>query len=157
MKVYLDTSALVPFLYGEFIEPARFVQMEQLFGYIEAGQITGVLSFYAFHELYEYLAANYPPDDVSDGFRHSLLELLRFPLTVAPHLDRTESNRLRRRFTIADPYDALHIATAIFHRCDAIVTYDAHFQAVADVIPVYTPEELLSHIAEMAEHDTQSE
>jgi predicted nucleic acid-binding protein len=64
--------------------------------------------------------------------------------------------RLRRRFTIADPYDALHVATAIFHNCDTIVTYDDHFQAVADVISVLSPEEILAHIAEMAEDDDRN-
>jgi predicted nucleic acid-binding protein len=156
LKVYLDTSVIVPFLYGELTEPARFAQMERLFGAIENGQIVGVLSFYAFHELYEYLAANYPADDISDGFRYGLLELLRFPLIIVSHLDRTESNRLRRRFTIADPYDALHVATAMLHNCDTIVTYDDHFQAVADLITVLSPEQILARIAETAEDDDRN-
>ncbi len=56
MKIYLDTSTLIPFLYGELTEATRFVQMERLFRAIENGRIGGVISFYAFHELYEYLA-----------------------------------------------------------------------------------------------------
>ena len=51
-----------------------------------------------------------------------------------------------RRFTIADSYDALHVACAIFNGCDAIVTYDSHFDTVANIITVVTPQEALTQL-----------
>lgn len=151
MNLSFDSSALIPFLYGEHTEATRYEEMRQLFDFIQGGKVEGVISFYVFNELYEYVAITRLPDEVSDLFRISLLELLRFPLVIVPHLNRTDSNRLRRRFAIPDPYDAIHTACALFHDCDAIVTYDSHFDSVKNVIQVLSPQDVVTQLTHSTE------
>jgi predicted nucleic acid-binding protein len=77
------------------------------------------------------------------------LSFQRSALPKVVNLDRTEINRLRRRFIIADPYDTLHVVCALFHNGQAIVTYDSHFQTVANVIAMMTPQEALSQLQDL--------
>lgn len=42
-----------------------------------------------------------------------------------------------------DSSDVPHVITAYLNNCSAIVTYDSHFDAVADIIPCYAPDTLL--------------
>ena len=52
----------------------------------------------------------------------------------------------RRRFAITDASDEPHVIVALLSGCDAILTYDTHFDDVREVIPVYTPTELLASL-----------
>jgi len=75
-----------------------------------------------------------------------MMVLFSEQITCVSYLDRIEANRLQRRFTIADPYDGLHLACALFHNCQAIITYDSHFKAALEIISVMTPQEALSKL-----------
>ena len=146
MKLYLDSVVLIDFLF-EPVETSEREQIgQQLFSAIQQSETECIVSFYSLPELFGYVQRNYPPDIVNTVFKESVIVLFSEPVKIVPYLDRTEVNRLRRRFTIADSYDALHIACALSNNCDAIVTYDSHFQTVTDIIPVFTPPQVLEHI-----------
>ncbi len=142
--IYLDSSVLVAFLYEESDQPERFRQAQQLILAIRDGTIQAIVSFYALPELYGYVARHYPESEINSAFRLSLVELFSVPLIVAPFLDREVLNRLRQQFTIADADDARHIAVALSRKCDSIITFDYHFRQVADLIPVFEPDEFLA-------------
>ena len=145
MKAYLDSVTLIEFLY-EFAEKIEIHPSFQLFEAIRRRKLECLVSFYAFPELFGYVQRNYPPDISNTVFRESLVVLFSYPITIVPYLGRAEVNRLRRHFTIADPYDALHAACALFHGCDTIVTYDSHFDAVAEKFIIATPQEILQQL-----------
>ena len=142
--VYLDSTFLVELLYGKQIASQGFEQCYRLAEAIRQNRVGAVVSFYALPELYAYVAQHQPESEVSPVFRLSLVELFQLPIGVMPYLDRTDLNHLRLRFNISDPDDARHVAAVLFKKCDAIITFDHHFDQVANVIPVYTPDEFLT-------------
>ncbi len=142
--VYLDSSALIAFLYEKQDQPEKFEQTRHLIATIRDNVVSAVISFYALPELHDYVKDHQPETELSLAFRVSLVELFSIPLIVAPFLDREIFNRLRQQFNIADPDDARHVAVALARNCDAIITFDRHFAQVADLIPAYTPAEFLA-------------
>lgn len=140
MRIYLDTSVLIMYLYGEVEEPERFRFTQALFDRIEAGEIEAVISFYA--QIYGYIARKSPPEDVDGALRTSLLVLLSLPLIVVPYLDRTRPASWRRKMSIRDATDVPHLAVALEKQCDAIVAYDESFRGAVEELAYYTPEEL---------------
>ena len=142
--LYLDSTVLVELLYGKQIASPRFEQCYRLADAIRHNQITAIVSFYALPELYSYVTRHQPEAEVSTVFRLSLVELFQLPIIIMPYLERTQLNQLRQQITISDPDDARHVAAALFKKCDAIITFDHHFSQVANVIPVFTPDEFLA-------------
>jgi predicted nucleic acid-binding protein len=144
VRAYLDASVLIAYLYGEIHAPERFVPTRQLFTAIEEQRLEAVVTFYALQELHAFVKNRWLPSDVDETFRIALLELVRLPLIVVPYVERTQLNLWRRQFEIKDSSDVFHVVAALVNDCDALVAYDRHFLAVADLIPAYTPEELLA-------------
>lgn len=91
-----------------------------------------------------YVAEHFTPARRNETFRLSLVRLFGAPLTVQPFVDRIESEKLRRRFTLADSTDIPHVVAALAFGCSAIITFDNHFQQVRELIPVFTPDEYLA-------------
>ncbi len=143
MKIYLDSSVVIVFLFGRFREPERYSDVEQMFAHILAGEIEGVLSFYALPEIYAYVAGNFPEDMISRMVRVGLLKLLRYPLVIVPFIDRMEKRRRKRKITMRDPSDIPHVLSALQNGCTHIVAYDTHFLETHKVIEYLTPEKLL--------------
>ncbi|MBI5649454.1 MAG: PIN domain-containing protein [Chloroflexi bacterium] len=141
--IYLDASVLIPFLYGEQ-EPEKNVSARQLFAAIRAQTVRGLVSFYALPELFGYVAAHYPDEEINEVFRSSLVTLFSAPVIVKPYVERAETERLRRKFSISDASDAVHVIAALYFGCSAIITFDHHFRSVNDIIPVYTPAEFFA-------------
>ena len=112
MKVYLDVSVLIVYLFGQTKEPIRYEAVSNLF----------------------------------DKFHLSLLKLLGYPLQIMPLLTRSDRLAYERRFAISDASDKPHVISAYLARCNAIVSYDSHFQEATDFITALTPEEFLAHI-----------
>lgn len=142
--VYLDSSVLIAYLYEEQSQPRKYEEARSLFDAIRQGMVEGVVSFYALPELYAHVEQYQDATQVNAYFRSSLVELFSLPLVIAPFLDRSDLKNLRQQFTISDPDDVRHAATAIFKKCDAIITFDHDFQQVLNLIPVYTPAEFLA-------------
>ncbi len=142
MKIYLDTSVILVYLFGRHPEPERYAAVSQLFDRIRAGQPFACISLYAFQEIYRFCQEHYQAD-VSNVFRLALLRLLEHPLEITPLLARYERLIYERRFTISDASDSPHVVSAYINRCDAIVSYDSHFDEVIDFINSLTPEALI--------------
>lgn len=79
MKIYLDSSVILVYLFGRYSEPERYVAVSKLFDKIRSGQYLGCISLYAFQEIYAFCQEHYQTD-VSKVFRMALLSLLEYPL-----------------------------------------------------------------------------
>ena len=146
MKVYLDVSVLVVYLFGQVREPIRYRTVSNLFDKFQGSQLDCCISLYAFQELYSFCHDNYSITDVSEVFRLALLRLLGYPLQIVPLLTRSDRLTYERRFAMSDASDKPHVISAYLAGCDAIVSYDSHFQEATDFVTALTPEQLLAHI-----------
>ncbi len=144
MTAYLDSGILVAYLYEEIDNRAKAEQAKRLFDAIVARRLRGIVTFYVLPELYGYVLRNYLAEKADETFRNSLVELFRMPLIVKPYVDRADAERLRRRFTLSDSADIPHVVAALFYGCSELITFDHHFKQVANLIPVYTPDEFLA-------------
>jgi predicted nucleic acid-binding protein len=149
MSVYLDASVLIAYLYEETAELEQARQAQPLFDAISASKVKATIAFYSLTELYGYAVTHYPETHSNEIFRLSLVDLFSIPLVIRPFVDRNQSETLRRRFTISDPTDVTHVVAALAFGCDAIITFDHHFQQVADLIPVFTPAAYLAALADL--------
>jgi len=67
------------------------------------------------------------------------------PLQILPLVSRIERGQHARIFrALRDPADVPHAIAAWVAPCEAIVTYDSHFKAIAPLIPYRTPEDFLA-------------
>jgi predicted nucleic acid-binding protein len=144
--LYLDSSVLLVYLLGSAAEPTRHAAARDLFTTIDNGDLTALISLYSFQEIYSFCEDNYPVDDVPEVFRQALLRLLASPVCIKGLLTREERLIHERRFHIRDASDTPHVISALLNHCEVIVTYDDHFQDVANVVESLTPEELLQRL-----------
>ena len=145
MKAYLDTSVILTYLFGRYTEPERYDIVSQLFDRIETRQLEACISLYAFQEIYKFCQEHYQTE-MSNVFRLAMLRLLEYSLEISPLLARHERLLYERLFTISDASDSPHVVSAYINRCDAIVSYDSHFDEVTDFINTLTPETLLAQL-----------
>ncbi len=135
------------YLFGRYTETERHEVVSQLFDRIREGQLEACVSLYAFQVVYGFCQEHYQTE-ISNVFRLSLLRLLEYPLEINPLLTRHERLIYERLFTISDASDSPHVVSAYINRCDAIVSYDFHFNEVRNFINSLTPEELLGQFNE---------
>ncbi len=144
--LYLETSALVAYTLTRERERQRYEQMAALTDKIRLGEIEAATSFYALIELYTIALKN--ATDARQGMKDGtdvLVEILQTGLTVLPMLARQEKLIYGRHFRhMKDSTDVSHAVSAYRHHCEAIITFDTHFQAVADLIPCRTPVEFFA-------------
>ncbi|MDI6734799.1 MAG: PIN domain-containing protein [bacterium] len=141
MKIYLDTSVIIPMLLGENTD-SRHRDSKRLLEKIANGKLKGYISLYSFSELINYIEEHFDENLTHEVFRESMVELLSYPLNILKYPDRNELSFFRRKFTISDSSDVLHVVLDLKSECKVIVTYDTHFQEVKDVIGVNMPEEV---------------
>jgi predicted nucleic acid-binding protein len=142
--IYLDSSVLIAYLYEERDQPAKYQQARRLVNAIRRGSTSAIISFYALPELYSYVSHHQLETEISKVLRLSLVELFSLPIIITPFLNRSELNRLLRQVRITDSDDARHVAVAMSRHCSGIITYDRHFREIANLIPVFTPDEYLA-------------
>jgi len=147
MKAYLDTTVVTLFLFGQQRHPERYAEVKLLFDALDTGRLQAVVSIYALQELTSYCYATFPADCAPQVTRLALHELLGHELLVVPLLTRTERIVLSRRFPMRDPSDQVHAATAHREGCEAIVTYDQHYQDIADLFACLTAAETLEELS----------
>lgn len=145
--IYLDTSVLLAFTLIKGLEPTRFQAASKLFDLINQGAIKAVTSFYALHELLVIAIANTEPDwEVgSELAREALLAILNSRLLYIP-IPRREEKILKARLfsALRDATDLPHAIAAHTVGCTAIVAYDDHFRAIANVLPYKTPDQIIA-------------
>ena len=142
-RVYIDTSVTNVYLFGKDVEIERYVLTEHLFRLLDSRIVDGVISLYTIQEIYSYCQNNFPVDVLRDVTRLSIIEILQIDLEIAPMLTRLEKLIHQRKYQMTDSSDIPHAIIAELRNCDAIITYDSHFDEIKDVIMVMTPEEFL--------------
>lgn len=146
MKIYLDTSVINIYLFGEYsdVETTRFPAVSKLFELMNSKKMGAVVSLYSIQEVYSFCKRIFSPDDAGHISRISLSVLFRNEFGFSGLLTREERLLNRARFNMDDLSDQPHAISAFLNKCDTIVTYDKHFQKIKDVIPVCTPQEIVS-------------
>lgn len=142
MKVYLDTTVLVAYLFGELsaTDADRQASASDMFGMINtAADIEAFVSLYSLQELIIFAYDNYASDDAPTVLRLALLMLFQNEVTLLPLLDRIETLKYRRLVSISDRSDRPHVALAMKYHCDYILAYDEHF-ARASPVNTMTPD-----------------
>lgn len=147
MKVYLDTTVVTLLLFGVQTDPIRHQEVTDFFVELDKGSLQAVVSIYALQELCAFCYGNFPAEDAPHVARLAFHELLGHELMLLPLLSRENRIVLNRRFPMRDTSDQAHAATAYHGGCEAIVTYDRHYQDIADRIPCLTAAEVLSRLA----------
>jgi predicted nucleic acid-binding protein len=143
--IYLDTSVLLVYTLTQSIEVERFRDVSRLFSKIAAGAISAATSFYALHEVYVFALDNAPDQKMGYEFgKLGLQEILTTSLRILPFVSRADRTRLARRFSaLRDQSDVPHAISAFVAKCEAVVAYDDHFKAVAEIIPYKNPSDYL--------------
>lgn len=148
MKVYLDTTVITLLLFGAQTDTSRHREVTDFFVELDKGSVQAVVSIYALQELCAFCYGNFSAEDAPHVARLAFHELLGHELMLVPLLNRADRIVLNRRFPMRDTSDQAHAATAFHVGCEAIVTYDRHYQDIADRIPCFTAAEALAQLAE---------
>lgn len=157
MKIYLDTTVLVAFLFGELsdVDAERQEIAAELFELINASGITAFISLYALQELILFVYDNYSPAEVKSVLRLAMLTLFRNEVMVLPLLDRIDTFKYSRLVSVRNRSDRSHLISALKNDCDYILSCDDHIlRAEADDMRALKPEEFLDLIkASMPEEE----
>jgi len=148
VKVYLDTTAVILFLFGQQRHPDRYAEIAALFDALDAGRLEAVVSIYALQELCAFCYGNFPVEQAPRVTRLAFHELLGHELLLAPLLTRMERIILSRRFPLKGASDQAHVATAYHNGCQAIITYDQYYQDIANRFSCLTAGEALARLAQ---------
>jgi predicted nucleic acid-binding protein len=89
-RIYLDTSVVNVWLFGEKIEPLRYPPVAELFKRLDAGEFQGLISLYTLQEVYAFCEDNFPADEAREAAKLAFRELLNTSLEIAPMLKRLE-------------------------------------------------------------------
>lgn len=145
MRIYLDTSVIAVYLFGKHseTEAGRLPPVKELFDVINAHNVSATISLYTVQEIYSFCRSTFGPEDAGHISRISLAELFTNDFELAELLTREERLLHRVRFAIDDLPDQPHVISAYLTGCDAIVTYDRHFQKIKKVFAIYVPEEII--------------
>ena len=145
MRIYLDTSVIAVYLFGKHseTEAGRLPPVKKLFDLINAHKVSATISLYTVQEIYSFCRRTFGPEDAGHISRSSLAELFTNDFELAGLLTREERLLHRVRFAIDDLSDQPHVISAYLTGCDAIVTYDRHFQKIKKVFAIYVPEEII--------------
>lgn len=143
--LYLDTSVLLVATLTQTVEPVRYVATRAFLAKLKSGALTGATSFHALHEVHLFALGNAPDPTTGAAYGKAALEqILAWPLHLLPLVSRIERAQHARTFrALRDPADVPHAIAAWVAQCEAIVTYDSHFKAIAQLIPYRTPEDFL--------------
>lgn len=142
-KVYLDTSVVNVYLFGKDVEVERYSPTKHLLQLVDSRVVDGVISLYTIQEIYSYCQDNFPANVLRDVTRLSIIKTVQIDLEIAPMLTRMERLIHQRKYQMSDSSDVPHAIIAELRNCDAIITYDSHFDEIKDVFTVMTPEEFL--------------
>lgn len=143
-RIYIDTSVVVAKLFGQKVAPSRHTAASEVFEFMRARKVIGVISFYTLHEIYWFCMDNFSAEESREKARLALLNVLEIEVELVPLLAREDRIYYRRRFPIRDSSDQAHAISAFVNNCDAIVAYDERFQDTSHVIEYLKPEEFIA-------------
>jgi predicted nucleic acid-binding protein len=141
--LYVDTSVLLVYTLTQTVERERYGPTVEFFAHVASGSLTAATSFYALHEVYVFALDNAPDFATGAAYgRAALVQILSLPLQLFPLVSRIERRRYASRFSaLRDSSDVPHAVAAAVHGCEAIVTYDSHFDATSAILPCRKPED----------------
>jgi len=139
IRIYLDTTAINSFLFGIEKEPDRYSEVAEILNLLKQGQLIIVISYYTLLELYWFCMDNFPEKESKERARKALVEVLSYPVELVPLLNREDKLRLIPKFPMSDASDIPHAMMSYVHNCKYIVSYDSHFEEVADVVEFLKP------------------
>ena len=144
--LYVDTSVLLVYTLTQTVERERYGTTSEFFARVASGSLTAATSFYALHEVHVFALDNVADFSTGAAYgRAALVQILSLPLQLFPLVSRTERRRHAARFAaLRDSSDLPHAIAAAVHGCEAIVTYDSHFDAVSAILPCRKPEDYLA-------------
>lgn len=143
MRIYLDTSILVEYCFGRKLEPNKYKSVKALFDKINSKEITGIVSFYSLHELFIFAIENFSSDISRYVGKTAFEEILKNRVEIIPLLNREDRIRYSNTIKLNDASDIPHVILALIEKCNCIVTYDSHFDAISTIIEISRPEELI--------------
>lgn len=144
--LYVDTSVLLVYTLTQTVERERYGPTADFFARVASGSLTAATSFYALHVVHVFALDNAPDFSAGAAYgRAALVQILSLPLQLFPLVSRIERRRHAPRFAaLRDSSDLPHAIAAAVHGCEAIVTYDSHFDAVAAILPCRRPEDFVA-------------
>ncbi len=147
MKIYLDTSVINVYLFGKYseAETTKVPHVSNLFNIINSGKIHALISLYTLQEVFMFCKKIFR-GEAGNISRLAFLDLLENNASLTGLLTREERLLHHKQFNLDDLSDQPHAISAYLNKCDAIVTYDTHFQKIKDKISIYTPEEIVSKL-----------
>jgi predicted nucleic acid-binding protein len=148
MRVYLDTTVITILLFERNNPSSRYAETVRLFDVLDANRFEAVVSLYALQELCAFCYGNFPAEQAPHVARLAFYELLGHEIQLVPLLTRMDRIILNRRFPLKDTSDQAHAATAYHHGCQAIITYDSHYDEIADRMLCVTAGEMLETLGE---------
>ena len=143
--LYIDTSVLLVYTLTQTVERERYGPTAEFFTRVASGSLSAATSFYALPEVHVFALDNAPDFSTGAAYgRAALVQILSLPLQLFPLVSRIERRRHAARFAaLRDSSDLPHAIAAAVNGCEAIVTYDPHFDATSVILPCRRPEDFL--------------
>lgn len=142
LRVYLDSTILITYVFGAELEPERFNDVSKLIELCKE-KVELVTSLYSVIELYNYPIFNFSRVQKRLLSKYAILKVLLTEIEIAPLLQRETKIIYSSVFEMDDKSDVPHAISAFLEKCDYIVTYDTHFERIKDKIKCITPKKLL--------------
>jgi hypothetical protein len=111
---------------------------------VNSKKLRAIVSLYSIQEIYSFCKRTFSGDDVSHASKNALSILFKNEFALSGLLTREERLLHRAKFNMNDLSDQPHAISAFLNKCDAIVTYDTHFQEIKNVISIYAPHEVVA-------------
>ena len=145
LRLYLDSTILITFVFGAKLEPERFNDVSILF---RSKKVELVTSLYALIELYNYPIFNFEMEGKDKRLfaKSAILRVLLTEIEIAPMLPRQLRSYYSGIFKMDDSSDVPHAISAYVEKCTYIVTYDRHFKNIEDKIGCRTPKNVLKEV-----------
>ena len=145
LRLYLDSTVLITFVFGAKLEPDKFNDISIL---LRSKNVDIVTSLYALIELYNYPIFNFELEDRSKRLfaKYAIMRVLLTEIEIAPMVPRELKSYYGGVFKMDDSSDVPHAISAYVEKCDYIITHDRHFKNIEDKIECRTPKNVLNEI-----------
>jgi CRISPR/Cas system-associated endoribonuclease Cas2 len=86
----------------------------------------------------------------SDVAKEAIQSILQTEIILLPFPNRIQRSIFSHRLAeLQDTSDLSHAISAIVNNCEAIITYDIHFQQIEHIIPCWVPEQVIDMILDL--------
>lgn len=149
MKIYVETSVILIALFGDSSEreKSRYPFVQELFEWINTKRVNAIISLYVLQEIYAFCLQICTGLEIEHFAKEVFREVFQNELGIAGLLTREQRLIYGRQFDrLMDASDQPHAISAFLSGCHCIITYDSHFDAIKEQLPVFTPESFLQEL-----------